>query len=176
MRWTEEDLAMVRKRWAKSDGRDAGNETDDNGKAGRKKTTKKHKFNARPTTNEGVRHDSSAEGQRWEELKIGARAGEIKELERQVRVKLEDGNGEPYLIRSDGYPNGRKAAHVIDFRYRERNPKTRKWKTQMTYEDVKGHDTPVGRLKRAIAERILGTEIKLTRKSQHKRKPTWITH
>ena len=158
MRWSEEDLEAVQARLRK------GPKLTPGYKRALARGRRRHKFNARATTSGGRRHDSTAEAKRWEELRLAERAGEIKELKPQVRVRLEHEDGQPYLIRSDGYPNGRRATHVIDFRYRERDPATGAWKETLTYEDVKGFDTALGRLKRAIAERMIGTQIRLIRK------------
>ena len=160
MRWTEEQLAAVQARMR--------GEPD-----GAAPPERKHKFNAKPQVVRGVRHDSTTEAKRWEELRLAQRVGEIKELERQVRVQLEHGDGTPYVTRSERYPKGRRMTHVIDFRYRERDAETGAWKSTMTYEDVKGFDTPRGRIKRAIAERMIGAEIKLTRGTRARTRRAW---
>ena len=168
MRWSEEQLEAVQARLRQ------GPKHTPPAPAARAGRQRKHKFNAKAKVSSGVRHDSTAEAKRWEELQLAERAGEVKELERQIRVRLEHSEGQPYLIRSDGYPNGRRATHVIDFRYRERDPSTGAWSERLTYEDVKGFDTALGRLKRAIAERMIGTQIRLIRKQRRStRKVQW---
>ena len=63
----------------------------------------------------------------------------------------------PVLIRSKGYPNGRRASYIADFKYFTDIEGNR-----MVVEDVKGMDTPVSRLKRAIVEAQYGIRILLT--------------
>lgn len=86
------------------------------------------------------------------ELRLREHAGEISNLELQPKFKL--GSDEsPVLIRSKGYPNGRRASYKADFRYLE--------KGKVVVEDAKGMDTPVSRLKRAIVEAQYGIRIVL---------------
>jgi hypothetical protein len=80
----------------------------------------------------GNRFDSKHEIERWRELVLLERAGAIEKLERQVRLPL-----------GVHYDDGREAALVVDFRYVERG--------ELRHEDAKGLETPVSKLKRAIA-------------------------
>lgn len=45
-------------------------------------------FNKKTITSDGITHDSQKEAQRWCELKLLQRAGEISELQRQVEFEL----------------------------------------------------------------------------------------
>lgn len=128
----------------------------------------KHKFGAQAVISAGVRHDSKAEARRWDDLLLAQHAGVIRGLDRQVRIRLLDGKGQPYLIRSEGFPRGRRATWVADFRYQERDPTTNAWIESWVLEDVKGFDTPTSRLKRAIVERMLGVEIRIVRERPSK--------
>lgn len=83
--------------------------------------------------------DSIRESQRYKELKLLERAGEIKELKLQPRFLLQDSfrkNGRTY----------RKIEYVADFQYIE-NGKT-------IVEDVKGIQTDVFKLKHKIFEKV----------------------
>ncbi|HJJ14164.1 MAG TPA: DUF1064 domain-containing protein [Clostridiaceae bacterium] len=83
--------------------------------------------------------DSKREGNRYKELKLLERAGEIKDLELQPRFLLQDSfkkNGRTF----------RKIEYVADFKYIE-NGKT-------IVEDVKGIQTDVFKLKHKIFEKV----------------------
>lgn len=83
--------------------------------------------------------DSKREGNRYKELKLLERAGEIKNLELQPRFLLQDSfkkNGRTF----------RKIEYVADFKYIE-NGKT-------IVEDVKGLQTDVFKLKHKIFEKV----------------------
>ena len=78
-------------------------------------------------------------------MKLLERSGAILDLELQPRYPLGT-DAEPVLIRSKGYPNGRRVCYVADFRYYD----TRE--ARVIVEDTKGFDTPAARLKRAFTE------------------------
>lgn len=83
--------------------------------------------------------DSVRESQRYKELKLLERAGEISNLELQPRFLLQDSfkkNGRTF----------RKIEYVADFKYIE-NGKT-------IVEDVKGIQTDVFKLKHKIFEKV----------------------
>lgn len=88
---------------------------------------------------------STKEGNRYLELKLLERAGEISHLELQPKFKLFGRNG-PVLVRSKGFPNGRHATYIADFAYfcSKRNKRV--------VEDVKGMRTAIFILKKAITE------------------------
>lgn len=81
------------------------------------------------------------------------RAGEITDLQLQPKYLLGDKH-RPVLIRSKGYPNGRRAYYAADFSYLNK-------RKELVIEDVKGVDTPVSRLKRAVVEAQYGVEVVL---------------
>lgn len=84
------------------------------------KPKRKQKFNSKLCWFESERFDSQAELKHWQDLQKLERAGEISELRRQVKfVFLID--GKPILIRSEGYPSGRKAKITVDYQYRDRS-------------------------------------------------------
>lgn len=111
-----------------------------------------HKYFAKKTEVDGITFDSQKEARRYQELRLLERAGEITRLKVQPEFPLEV-NGRPVLIRSKGYPNGRRAKYVADFKYMRG--------TENVVEDVKGFDTPVSRLKRAIVEAEYEIEIQV---------------
>lgn len=106
-------------------------------------------------TIDGIVFDSKSEMNRWLELKLLERAGEISGLERQKVFALRV-EGRPVLIRSPGYPNGRFCKYTADFVYTD--TKT----GRLIVEDWKGHDTEAARLRRAFTEAACGIEIIVT--------------
>lgn len=83
--------------------------------------------------------DSKREGNRYKELKLLERAGEIKDLELQPRFLLQDSfkkNGRTF----------RKIEYVADFKYIENG--------KAIVEDVKGMRTDVFKLKHKIFEKV----------------------
>lgn len=99
---------------------------------------------------------SRAEAARYRELKALERAGEIEQLELQPKFPLACG-GTPILIKSKRYHNGRRALYTADFRYVVRGT------GETVVEDVKGFDTGVSRLRRAIVEAEYGITVVIVR-------------
>ncbi len=103
---------------------------------------------------DGHRFDSGAEADRYLTLKLMRRAGLIKNIELQPRIPIIIG-GVQVLMRSKGYPNGRKLTYVADFRYIDTATK------KTIIEDTKmssGYRTEVYKIKRALVE-AMGLEI-----------------
>lgn len=100
---------------------------------------RRSKFNAVATVIDGIRFQSKAEATRWVELKAAHEAGEIFDLQRQVKFKL-NVNGIPVCD------------YVCDFCYRDAHG-------YCTVEDVKFFPTPVYRLKKKLMKAVLGIEI-----------------
>ncbi len=113
-----------------------------------------HKYGAEAQVVDGHRFPSRREARRYGELKMMQRAGEITGLQLQPKYPLGDDHN-PILIKSGGYPNGRRATYFADFKYTDTRTGSE------VIEDVKGMDTPVGRLKRAIVEAQYSIEIVL---------------
>lgn len=111
------------------------------------------KYRAQSVMVDGERFASQGEYRRWCDLRLLERAGQIKSLERQVSFPLEI-EGRPVLIRSSGFPNGRKAKYTADFRYTENGVSV--------VEEYKGFDTAESRFRRAVAEAIHGFTIRIT--------------
>jgi len=119
-----------------------------------RRMTRFHKYGAEPVEIDGHRFPSKREGRRYGELKMLVQAGEITELELQPKYPLGLPDN-PILLKSRGYPNGRQAAYFADFKYTDTRTGSE------VIEDVKGMDTPLSRLKRAIVEAQYSVEIVL---------------
>ncbi len=104
---------------------------------------------------DGIKFDSKREMQRYLELKLLERAGEIRDLELQPRFPIEIG-GIQVRIRSGRYSkNGRQVVYVADFRYFDVRL------NQEIIEDVKmqsGHRPRDYVLKRAMVD-AMGIDI-----------------
>jgi hypothetical protein len=77
-------------------------------------------------------------------------AGEISDITCQPRYKLTAG-GIPVR-----YESGRQAVYVADFWYKTSGG-------SVVVEDVKGYDTPLSKLKRALIEAELGFRVVIVR-------------
>jgi len=100
------------------------------------KGSRKHKYNACKTVVDGIKFDSKDEARRYTELKMSLNAGIIKNLELQPEFILQEA-----------------------FRFKGNNIKAIKYKADFKYidsggdemvEDVKGHPTPVYKLKKKL--------------------------
>lgn len=97
-----------------------------------------NKYRNKKVIVDGKKFDSKKEGDRYKELKLLERAGEISNLELQPRFLLQDKfkkNGKTY----------RKIEYVADFKYIENG--------KAIVEDVKGMQTDVFKLKHKIFEK-----------------------
>lgn len=112
-----------------------------------------NKYGARKVKFDGQTFDSQLEARRYSQLKLLQRAGEISDLQLQVRFPLFAGD-QPILIRSKGYPNGRQLSYVADFVYQEGG--------QQVIEDAKGRRTPEFKIKVALME-CMGHQVRETR-------------
>lgn len=100
---------------------------------------RKNKFGNRITLLDGIKFDSEKEARRYSELKLLQRAGEIKDLELQVKFELQPSykkNGK--TVKSINY--------VADFVYYDLKKK------QTIVEDTKGYRTKEYILKKKIFE------------------------
>ena len=105
--------------------------------------------------------DSKAELRRWHELRLLERAGHICALERQPAYALAV-NGNPVLIRSERYANGRQCTYTPDFQYYE-GP-------TLIIEEHKGVWTDAARLRMAVFEAQYGVRVRLTGPAQMMRR------
>jgi len=95
-----------------------------------------HKYNAKATEIDGIRFDSRKEAEKYQELKLLQRAGEIKNIELQPKFLLQEAfkrNGKKY----------RAITYTADFRVT--------WKDgTVEVIDTKGYRTQVYRLKKKL--------------------------
>lgn len=107
----------------------------------------KNKFNAKSVVLDGYRFDSQREAKHYLVLKDRQRKGEISNLTVHPKFDLTI-DGRPLLIRSKGYPNGRKATCKWDFGFFDNVAQGQR------YQDVKGVPTEAYRLRRAVFEAL----------------------
>lgn len=103
------------------------------------------KYHNRKVTVDGLTFDSLKEASRYEELKLLVRAGEIKDLKRQVPIEI--------VPKTDKF---RAVRYVADFTY------TLTRNGQPVVEDVKGMKTDLYKLKKKLIYWIYGIEIRET--------------
>jgi len=103
------------------------------------KNMKRHKYNAKRTTVDGITFSSMAEAKRYGELKVMERAGLITNLSLQPK----------YPIVKDGC---KICTYLADFFYLDKEGK-------IHVEDVKGFKTPIYRLKKKLVLAFHGIEI-----------------
>ena len=104
------------------------------------------KYHNKPIVIDGIRFDSIREGNRWQELRLLERAGEINSLERQVRFEV---------VPASRTLSGKKmhpVYYVADFVYKDRKGMT-------VVEDAKGVKTAVYTIKKKLMNSIYGYEI-----------------
>lgn len=92
----------------------------------------KSKYSAKKTTVDGITFDSAKEAQRYCELKLLERAGEISDLQRQVKFTL--------IPKQE---DERPVFYIADFVYEEKGGKR-------VVEDVKGYRTKDYIIKRKL--------------------------
>jgi hypothetical protein len=96
------------------------------------------KYHSKADTIDGIRFASQREGNRYRELKLLVRAGQIRDLELQPNFPVEYGGKLLFTYRGD-------------FAYYENG--------HQVIEDVKGFKTAVYKLKKKIVEAMLGIKI-----------------
>lgn len=113
------------------------------------------KYRNKKVEHDGHKFDSIRECDRYKELKLLSDQGKITSLELQPKFWLKCG-GKDVLMRSDRYPNGRRCSYRADFSFiDDRGDKH--------VEDVKGMDTNVSRLRRAMVEAEYGVRVEIVR-------------
>ena len=121
-------------------------------------------FNKKTTTSDGITHDSSKEAQRWCELKLLQRAGEISNLQRQVEFELIPNQYESQprfsktgaLLKDKVTLVERKCSYLADFVYTDKNGAT-------IVEDTKSVATQTKdfRIKKKLMLYVHGIKIKI---------------
>jgi hypothetical protein len=119
---------------------------------GKRKSTK---YSNTRVEYDGHKFDSKRECARYKELKLLEKAGSISLLCLQPKFWLKCG-GKDILIKSDRYPNGRRASYRADFEFIDDLGVRH-------VEDVKGFDTSGSRLRRAIVEAEYGVRVEIVR-------------
>lgn len=99
----------------------------------------RQKYRSQRETVDGITFDSRREARRWRHLRLMERAGEIRDLERQVVLELEGRDG-PLLTRT-----GKTMRITVDFRYFDVALGLTVW------EDAKGMPTRDYEVRRAVA-------------------------
>jgi len=109
-----------------------------------------NKYRAKAIEIDGIRFASLREGQRYRDLKVLERVGQITNLELQPVFPLVCGDT-PVK-----YDSGNQAKYIADFRYQNQ-------KGQTIVEDVKGMDTPQSKLKRAVVRAQYGIYVEVVK-------------
>ena len=116
---------------------------------------KPSKFGNKKVEYDGYKFDSKRECDRYKELRALRDQGKIKDLTLQPKFWLKCG-GKDILIKSERYPNGRRASYRADFAFVDDRGAEH-------VEDVKGFDTSGSRLRRAIVEAEYGVRVEIVR-------------
>ena len=112
---------------------------------------KRSKYNARKVTIDGVTFDSAKEAARWQELVLLEKAGTITNLFRQMPFQLAP------AVKLHGEKRTKPAVKaIIDFVYYDNE------KQRCIYEDTKGDDTDISRLKRHLLKAHHGIDVVIT--------------
>lgn len=113
---------------------------------------KTNKYSNKKIIVDGIEFESKLEARRWQQLKLLQKAGNIKDLRRQIKFELQ-----PSYIKNDKVIQS--INYVADFVYYDLN------KRQFIIEDTKGYKTEIYKLKKKILEyKYPDLEIKEIRK------------
>lgn len=118
------------------------------------------KYRSRKTVVDGIAFDSAKEARRWKELQLLERAGQIQDLQRQVKFILIPAQYETIKrYNKDGKRlkdwrriAERECAYIADFTYRENGVRV--------VEDTKGFKTPDYIIKRKLMLFIRGIRVR----------------
>jgi len=113
-----------------------------------------NKYRNVKTQVDGIIFDSKAEARRYAELDLLQKAGEIKDLKCQPKYPLMCGDRPIRTRNKNGRPHS--ISYLADFEYRTKIG-------ELVVEDVKGMDTRVSSLKRAILEAQYGIRVRIIR-------------
>lgn len=111
------------------------------------KAPTKHKYRAKPVEVDGIKFPSQKEAKRWCELRLLERDGKIRNLRRQVAIKLEGQRGPVKTA------TGKHMKLTIDFAYEDRRLN---WAE--VYEESKGMRTRDYDVRLAVAQ-AMGIEV-----------------
>lgn len=110
------------------------------------------------TSRDGVVFHSKTELMRWEYLRLLERAGEIRNLQSQVRFELILPNAVPIMA------GNRVAVYTPDFIYQEKHGKHDAPIWRDVVEDVKGYRDEGSRFRIRVFEAISGTHVRIVKK------------
>jgi hypothetical protein len=113
------------------------------------------KYGNRKVMVDGLTFDSVREANRWCELKLMQRAGEIKDLERQVKFVLIPAQYTPFVNKKRKLLE-RECVYIGDFMYWEKDDNG--W--AKVVEDTKGFRTPEYIIKRKLMLKEYGIRIR----------------
>lgn len=113
-----------------------------------------NKFNASRVEYDGEVFDSKRERDHYIELKRLEQGGFLRGLRRQVKFYFNLPEG-PLKIRSGRYKEGRRVSYIADFEFVMNGKRV--------VQDVKGMDTDVSRLKRALVEAVHGVRVQVVK-------------
>ena len=125
---------------------------------------RKAKYGAvRVPRGDGTSYDSKLEASRAQKLKLFEKAGVIADLKEQHPISLHTYRGGKQVPIK--YGSGRQAVYRADFVYHIVES------GELVIEDVKGMDTQLSKLKRAIVAAQTGIEVKVVTGAQGLSKP-----
>lgn len=111
------------------------------------------KYKAQRSMSDGILFDSKKEAARYSQLRLMEMERKISDLKRQVRFQLAKViDGKDYIVRT---PTGRCMSYLADFSYYDNTAK------RTVVEDVKGYDTPVSAIKRAIVKMFYDIDVEV---------------
>lgn len=113
--------------------------------------TRRNKYGARKVIIDGQHFDSQREANRWWDLRMLEKGGQISQLERQV----------PYVLAQAVTLHGarrKKPAlrYVADFRYFDVKA------GHFVVEDAKGYESPISRIKRHLMKSVHNIDVRLS--------------
>ena len=111
------------------------------------KNGKKSKYGSNKIVVDGIKFDSVKEATRWQELKILEKAGEVSNLQRQVKYEVLP------VQRDKGKVLERPVYYIADFVYTDTDGNT-------VCEDTKGYKTKEYIIKRKLMLYMYGIKIK----------------
>jgi hypothetical protein len=119
---------------------------------------KGNKYGANKFVIDGIEFDSKREARRYSELLVLLKAGEISDLQCQVKYVLIPAQREPDIIgpkggRKPGKLLEKEVAYIADFVYKDKDGNT-------IVEDTKGFRTKDYVIKRKLALYLLGIRIR----------------
>ena len=109
---------------------------------------RKKKYGNEKVKIDGVVFDSKREADRWADLRVLERAGEIDRLQRQVKFTLI-----PVQRDDKGKVKERECSYIADFVYYDEHG-------DRVVEDAKGYKTPEYKIKKKLMLFFFGIEIK----------------